>query len=62
MKRDPIVIDCEGSHARGIAKDHRGEQMCPMCGRFYPGWDGTDELPGHYRHDLIAMIERGDFG
>jgi hypothetical protein len=57
---DPIVIDCAGSHAQGIA-ENRGEVMCPMCGHWFPGWDGTNELPGHRRLDILAMLARGDF-
>jgi hypothetical protein len=57
----PIFIDCEGSHADGCAES-RGEVMCSMCGNWYPGWDGTRELPGHQRQDIIAMIDRCETG
>jgi hypothetical protein len=56
----PLRTVCEGSWARG----HRvtaDESICTMCGHQFPTLhDG--ELILHERLDLIAMIERGDFG
>lgn len=63
----PIVIPCEGSgtavHARAefLAAGHSHLGMCPMCGRAVRT-TRAGLAYAHDRHDIVAMIERGDFG
>lgn len=56
---DAIRVHCEGSGAAGH-RWHDG-RMCPMCGRT-PGVDDTGAIVDHDRADILAMIDRGDFG
>jgi len=56
---EPIMIPCEGAGCPpattvGISG------MCAMCGRWWVTESGA--IPRHQRDDLIARIERGDFG
>jgi hypothetical protein len=57
----PILVPCEGgSHPGHLACD--GEAMCSMCGEWVPlGADG-EVVSDHDRWDLLAMLDRGDFG
>lgn len=58
-KGTPILISCEGSggpvHGTSLLFG-----TCRMCGRFVAATDGNAH--GHERDDIIARIERGDFG
>lgn len=53
---EPIWIDCEGGGDTG--HDVITGQMCRMCGTIFH----EDHVPHHQRQDILAMIERGDFG
>lgn len=53
----PIVIRCEGSGGDGV-RDLFGSIMCRMCGVPFD----VRPVPDHDRKDIIAMVERGDFG
>lgn len=59
---DPILVPCEGSDLpghRAICPPTHG--MCQMCGQVRSlNEDGT--MPPHNRKDIVAMIDRGDFG
>ena len=55
---DPILIPCEGSRAEG--HDVPGGLMCRMCGLVLPF--NLEVMPDHQRDDVLARIERGDFG
>lgn len=57
----PILVRCEGSNEAGnmITVQQVKVRTCAMCGGWYPG---ADEVPGHKRKDILAMIDRGDFG
>lgn len=58
-KGEPIMIPCEGSGfepARGF-----GLTLCAMCGE-PPVLDAAGMVVAHERDDIIARIERGDFG
>lgn len=62
----PIQIDCEGSNARAHPIAGSGGNgftfgICAMCGKtVWCNEDGT--APSHQREDIIAMLNRGDFG
>lgn len=61
---DPIWMKCEGSGC----PTNRG--FCQMCGApvtsdvgGYRQIDGVNFVAGHHvRKDILAMIDRGDFG
>lgn len=55
-KGEPIPIPCEGSN-------HRTTMVgtCAMCGRHVIA-DENGIAPEHTRDDIIARINRGDFG
>ena len=61
---EPIRIPCEGSGCppatRAGGLSHEG--MCAMCGRWYPLLNVRPVLSDHERDDILAMLERGDFG
>lgn len=66
MRAAPILIPCEGSGSAG--HEHHvslvavgvvaSSWMCPMCGAML----SVSPIPEHDRQDVLAMIERGDFG
>ena len=59
-KGEPIMIRCEGSGSlANIPKGGLG--YCQMCGRVSALLPG-DTMPEHQRDDIIARINRGDFG
>jgi hypothetical protein len=39
----------------------KGVGLCSMCGRTH-ALDGDGKVIAHDRDDVIAMIQRGDFG
>ena len=53
---EPIWIDCEGSNDTG--NDVTTGRGCRMCGTIFH----SNSVPAHQRQDILAMIERGDFG
>jgi hypothetical protein len=58
----PILIRCEGSGGDGIDGTMIGEplrRMCQMCGLPFRG---NGRIPEHDRDDILARIDRGDFG
>lgn len=59
---EPILIHCEGSGVRGheviCPSSHA---MCVMCGRIKP-MDEHGKVVEHDRDDILARINRGDFG
>lgn len=55
---EPILIPCEGSGAVGNRGMVPGTRSCQMCG----GHFFAKSIPQHDRWDILAMIERGDFG
>lgn len=71
---DPIRVDCEAAGCPPVRvttdpatfSTNGGmlHGMCPMCGQFVPIPLGHDinVMPPHERDDVLAMIERGDFG
>lgn len=72
----PLRIDCEGSgcpgHGKRASVDYLDRvefflTMCAMCGRNVeasPCSDGRERMIAlpHQRDDVLAMIERGDYG
>lgn len=58
--RDPILVPCEGGgcsvHLR--RKDHG---VCPMCGEWVLCTPSGFAV-GHTRQDILAQIDRGDYG
>ena len=61
-----LSVDCEGSNLVGHPT-WRGDLMgvgvmCQMCGQWFPPAHRHDAVPGHKRPDILAMLERGDFG
>jgi hypothetical protein len=57
----PILVACEGS--RCVAHYPRGGTgICPMCGERVALDDAEVGTLNHDRWDLLAMIERGDYG
>jgi hypothetical protein len=54
-EKEPIMIPCEGSYQ---PTHFNLNGMCKMCG----AQTGASPAPPHYREDILAMIERGDFG
>ena len=60
---DPIVVPCEGSNLVGHVMPTG--VMCQMCGNVWPQFPTPsmfDKVPQHDRLDIVAMVERGDFG
>lgn len=58
--REPIWMECEGSGGR-VHRPGRLLGMCSMCGNILtPHTDGIAHT--HRRKDVIAMLQRGDFG
>lgn len=66
MSGGPIPVRCEGSGASGHEHHPRlvthgtvaSEWMCPMCGGMFL----VSPIPEHDRDDILARIDRGDFG
>lgn len=56
----PLRILCEGSDCPTHVALH-GQGMCAMCGRIVNYYDNGRAVP-HDRDDVLAMIERGDYG
>ena len=56
---DPILIRCEGSGCPPCT-DEGGHGMCAMCGRWHVLVGVA--MPEHERDDIIARLNRGDFG
>jgi hypothetical protein len=58
---EPIMVPCEGggcpTHPSGLA----GFGVCSMCGELVPTIASRTARP-HERVDVLAMIDRGDFG
>lgn len=69
---DPIRIHCEGSLCPGhdLREDWVIEEdmekvlraMCPMCGRRHRVEGDPPVVSTHQRDDVLAMIDRGDYG
>lgn len=58
-KGDPIPIPCEGSGCPGnLPGDDTA--LCTMCGALHPLDGGV--VVAHQRDDIIARINRGDYG
>jgi hypothetical protein len=53
----PIMIDCEASNTAPRAIERH---CCTMCGQIVSIVGGL--LAPHQRPDILAMIDRGDFG
>lgn len=66
MTMVPIMRACEGSNLVGhafYAPTIGTVVICQMCGGHFESMiDGHDQVPLHDRKDIIAMVERGDFG
>lgn len=61
--RTPLVRPCEGSNLVGHPMSTG--VLCQMCGNLFPSFpfpDMFDKVPEHDRLDILAMVERGDFG
>jgi hypothetical protein len=59
----PIVVPCEGSNLVGHPMPTG--VLCQMCGNVWPQFPIPgmfDKVPEHDRLDILAMVERGDFG
>jgi hypothetical protein len=55
----PVLMDCPGEGGNGnLACD--GYAQCQYCNDRLALLDGV--IPPHPTHDILAMIERGDFG
>lgn len=66
-KGEPILIPCEGSGAIGQVRDRLLGGgvlvMCPMCGILtVVESEVRAAMPQHERDDVLARLERGDFG
>ncbi len=59
--RPPIMIQCEGSGSPTHALMCGTDGICKMCGQVI-GIDVGEVAVPHERPDLMAMIDRGDFG
>lgn len=57
---EAILITCEGGGHRGHL-GMWGFVMCCMCGQWFDREAGV-VVPAHDRDDVLARIERGDFG
>lgn len=55
----PILIHCDGSGCAG--HDFGSQVMCSLCGQMLTPTE-SGKVPGHQRDDIIARINRGDFG
>lgn len=60
MTPPPIRIPCEGSDNL-VHYPGEGVGICPMCGVVVAHRKDNTALP-HERNDILAMLERGDFG
>ena len=63
VDKPPIVVPCEGSNLVGHVMPTG--VMCQMCGTVWPQFPTPsmfDKVPEHDRLDIVAMVERGDFG
>jgi hypothetical protein len=63
VENGPIVVPCEGSSLVGHVMPTG--VMCQMCGIVWPQFPVPsmfDKVPQHDRLDIVAMVERGDFG
>lgn len=69
----PIRVRCEGSLCPPANRPSAQflTPLCSMCGREFSGQgrkanrrykDAWRSIPMHYRDDVLAMLERGDFG
>ncbi len=59
----PIIVPCEGSN--GVGHPMHPGVMCQMCGNVWPQFPIPgmyNQVPAHDRLDILAMLERGDFG
>lgn len=63
IKGAQILIPCEGSGYQPTGCRHIGYTygVCAMCGGSYQLADGG-VMPDHERDDIIARLDRGDFG
>ena len=61
MTDRPIIeVPCEGSGLPAYDAESGGYGNCQMCGAIR--WLHDDgAVTDHYRHDIVAMIARGDF-
>lgn len=61
-KGEPILIPCEGSMQKGHLVFAQSEElaMCAMCGKVLP--TTSTLVPEHTRDDILARLQRGDFG
>ena len=63
MDKASIAVPCEGSNLVGHVTPTG--VMCQMCGNVWPQFPTPslfDKVPQHDRLDIVAMVERGDFG
>lgn len=60
-ERTPILILCEGSYQRTHNIDC-WNGLCAMCGLVVPICGDAGEAVAHDREDILAEIDRGDFG
>lgn len=60
VKGEPILIRCEGSDCPGnrLPTPFGFVFHCTMC---HAPFD-AEPIPGHSRDDILARIDRGDFG
>lgn len=61
VTREPIRIRCEGVGSPPNMKLTDSSGLCAMCGHM---WFFTEDggMVVHDRDDILAMIDRGDFG
>jgi hypothetical protein len=62
---EAILIPCEGSGGFGHEGPDIWHRICAMCGQSVSiaiGVDGKYRIGLHQRDDVLARIERGDFG
>ena len=60
--RTPLRVRCEGSGVPPVAKELTTNQgLCGACGEVVP-IDQLGRCADHDRDDLLAMLQRGDFG
>lgn len=57
---EPILIECEGNDQPALLPNF-AQGICPMCGRMTVLQSNGNTIR-HMREDVLAMLERGDFG
>lgn len=63
MTAEPIMRECEGGGSRAHPLTLAGLAICSMCGEVVATAGGAEpRAVPHERVDVLAMLDRGDFG